>query len=263
MNRLEKKFAELKNKGRDALIVFITAGYPDLETSYKLIIELERSDADVIELGVPFSDPMADGPVIQEASQVALKSGVTLKKIFTLVEKARKVSEIPICLMGYYNPIFCMGVENFCRFCSVSGVDGVIIPDLPPEEGKQLITRANKEGLDFVCLISPTTNVRRIKYLSKISRGFIYYVTLTGVTGSRAALAADLISKLKEIKSYTSKPVCAGFGISNALQVRKICRVADGAIIGSAVVDIIKKNIGSPLLIERVGNFVRSLKRSI
>jgi len=260
MNRIDAKFKELKRKNKKAFIAFITAGYPNLNTTEKLILEFSRIGVDIIELGVPFSDPLADGPIIQESSQEALKKNVHLVDILNLVKRVRKIVDTPICLMTYYNPIFCFGEERFCRKSKEAGVDGVIIPDLPPEEAHLFIKYLKKSGIDIICFLSPTSSLERIKLISKVSKGFIYYVSLTGVTGPRQNLPQDLINKVKLIKKYTAKPVCVGFGISNAYQVKQISRIADGVIVGSAIVKKIKENIARPNLIKRVSNFVKSLK---
>jgi tryptophan synthase alpha chain len=261
MNRIDKKFKELKRENKKAFIAFITAGYPNLEITGKLILEFAKIGVDIIELGVPFSDPLADGPVIQDSSQEALKKGVNPAKILNLVKNARKATDIPITLMTYYNPIFCFGEERFVKKAKDAGVDGEIIPDLPPEEGRAFIKCANKAGIDVICFLSPTSSPERIKFISKISRGFIYYVSLTGVTGMRRNLARDIINNVTEIKKHTPKPVCVGFGVSSHLQVKQIYKFADGVIVGSAVVKKIKDNIGKAGLVKRVGNFVRGLKR--
>jgi tryptophan synthase alpha chain len=260
MNRIEKRFKELKRNNKKAFIVFITAGYPDLHTTAMLIKEFDRIGVDIVELGVPFSDPMADGPIIQEASEHALKKNVHLIDILNLVKKVRPHTDIPICLMTYYNPVFCFGEGRFVRKAREAGVDGVIVPDLPPEEGRSLIKAANKRNLDVICFISPTTSVKRIKYISSIAKGFIYYVSLTGVTGPRQELPSDLKIHLKAIKRITGKPVCVGFGISGSRQVKQIYSVAAGVIVGSAIVRKIKENIGKPGLVKRVSKFVSQLK---
>jgi len=260
VNRIDKKFKELRKANKKAFIVFITAGYPNLNATEKLILELAKIGVDIIELGVPFSDPLADGPVIQEASQKALEKNVHLVDILNLVRRARKVTDVPICLMTYYNPLFCFGEELFVRQALQYGVDGVIVPDLPPEEAPSFIKYARKKGLDVICFLSPTSAQKRIKFISRISKGFIYYVSLTGVTGPRKNLPFDLMNKVKEVKKYTQKPVCVGFGVSHSLQVKQIQRIADGVIVGSAIVKKIKDNIEKPDLIKRVSNFVRNLK---
>lgn len=260
MNRIDKKFKELKQKKQKAFIAFITSGYPNLNTTKKLVLEFDKSGVDVVELGVPFSDPMADGPVIQEASSAALKKNINLNDILRLVKDLRKATQIPICLMTYYNPIFCFGDEKFLKAASGCGVDGVIIPDLPPEEGKSFIRLANKHRIDVICFIAPTTSRQRIKRVSSLARGFIYYVSLTGVTGARRELPKDLVNNLKLIKRITNKSVCVGFGISNPKQVKQVQRVADGVIIGSAIVRKIKDNIGKRNLIGRVADYISYLK---
>jgi len=259
MNRIDQRFIKLKKHGLKAFIAFITAGYPNLAATEKLVLELEKKGADIIELGVPFSDPLADGPMIQEASNYSLKKGTTLPKILDLVKKLRKNTDIPICLMTYYNPIFCFGEKRFVDKAIACGVDGVIIPDLIPEEAKDFIQYSNKKGLANICFVAPTSSNNRIKMISKIDKGFIYYVSLTGVTGSRKSLSADLKANLAKIKKITSKPVCVGFGISNAQQVKEVGKICDGVIIGSAIVTKIKENIGRSDLVQRVGNFVERL----
>jgi len=256
MNRIDRKFIELKKKGKKAFIAFITAGYPDLATTAKLVLELEKRGVDIIELGVPFSDPLADGPVIQEASLYSLKKRTNLIKILALVKSLRKDTDLPICLMSYYNPIFRLGDKRFVDKAVAAGVDGVIIPDLPPEEAKELISYANKKGLANICFLAPTSSLSRIKAISKIAKGFIYYVSLTGVTGSRSNLAADLKLNLVKIKKIARIPVCGGFGISDADQLKQVQRFCDGGIVGSAIVSKIKQNITRGDLVKRVGDFV-------
>ncbi|MHB8154546.1 MAG: tryptophan synthase subunit alpha [Candidatus Omnitrophota bacterium] len=259
MNRIDKKFIQLKNQNKKAFIAFITAGYPDLSTTVKLAIELEKNGVDIIELGVPFSDPLADGPMIQEASRYSLSQGTNLVKILDLVKQLRETTRLPICLMTYYNPVFCFGEKNFVDKAVAAGVDGVIIPDLPYEEAKEFRHYANQKGLVNICFISPTSSLARIKAILKVARGFIYYVSLTGVTGSRKSLDADLKTKLSVIRKLTTKPVCVGFGISCACQVKAVRKFSDGVIVGSAIVAKIKENMGRRNLVQRVGSFVGRL----
>ena len=259
MNRIEKKFRELKKKDKKAFIVFITAGFPSFEITKRLVLELEKNGADIVELGVPFSDPLADGPVIQESSRLSIESGTTLTKILALVKSLRKQTQIPLCLMSYYNLIFCYGKRRFLNEAGASGVDGIIIPDLPPEEDKDFIFGCRKQNIDTIFFLSPTTPIKRIPLINKFSRGFIYYVSLTGVTGPRERLSVDLARKLKTIKKYTDKPICVGFGVSHPGQVCEIARLADGIIVGSAVIKKIRQNLGVPNLVKRVGKFVRYL----
>ncbi len=259
MTRIEKKFKELKKRGGKAFIAFITAGYPSLNVTEKLILELERSGTDIIELGVPFSDPMADGPVIQEASREALKKNTRLVDILKSVKRIRSKTDIPIALMTYYNPVFSLGDDRFLKIARDSGVDGVIIPDLPADEGRNFIHKANKAGLNSICFISPTTSAGRIKVITSLAKGFIYYVSLKGVTGARKRLPSDLKQNIARIKKITDKPICVGFGVSGRKQVKEAALVADGVIVGSAIVAKIKENINNPLLVRRVGEFVRRI----
>lgn len=260
MNRIEEKFKTLKKKGAKAFVAFITAGYPDLATTGRLVEEFARRGVDIVELGVPFSDPMADGPVIQEASHAALAKGARLASILALVRSLRKRTDIPLCLMTYYNPVHRFGPERFVRQARASGVDGVIIPDLPPEEAAGVIAPARKYGLATVFFVAPTTTPERMRLINRFSRGFIYYVSLTGVTGARQRLPADLTRNLERLKKIAAQPVCVGFGVSRRAQVRQIQKIADGVIVGSAIVAEIKKQIGRPGLVGRVGAFVSALK---
>jgi tryptophan synthase alpha chain len=259
MNRIDRKFMQLKNQGKKAFIAFITAGFPNLSTTARLVIELEKKRVDIIELGVPFSDPLADGPMIQESSRYSLGQGTNLVKILDLVKQLRKQTNLPICLMTYYNPVFCFGEKNFVDKAVAAGVDGVIIPDLPYEEARAFRQYANQKGLVNVCFVSPTSSVARLKAILKVARGFIYYVALAGVTGSRKSLAVDLKTRLAVVKKLTAKPVCVGFGISDARQVKEVCKISDGVIVGSVIIAKIKENIGNRNLVQRVGDFVGEL----
>lgn len=260
MNRIERKFNELKKSNKKAFIAFITAGYPNLSATEKLILEFSKIGVDIIELGVPFSDPLADGPIIQHSSQEALRKNAHLVDILNLVKRVRPIIDTPLCIMTYYNPIFCFGEERFSRRAGEVGVDAVIVPDLPPEEAVSFTRGLKKSGIDIIFFLSPTSSLKRIKFISKVSSGFIYYVSLTGVTGPQQKLPKDLINNVKAIKKSTAKPVCVGFGISSAFQVRQIREIADGVIVGSAIIRKIKENIGSLDLVKKVSNFVRNLK---
>lgn len=260
MNRLTKKFNDLGKKRAKAFIAFITAGYPTLSATEQLVKEFDNIGVDVLELGVPFTDPMADGPVIQEASFEALKRGVNLNKIFAIVKRSRKTVSMPICLMTYYNPVFCYGVPRFVKAAVSAGVDGVIIPDLPPEEAKELIACARKAQLATIFFIAPTTSEKRMKEIAQKSTGFIYYVSLTGVTGTRRALPSDMKNNIRRIKKITKVPVCVGFGVSTRQQVRLVQGIADGVIVGSAIVKAIKGLCKKPNGIKKIGAFVSNLK---
>ncbi len=262
-NRIENKFQELKKNKAKAFIAFITAGFPNLSATEKLIYALDSAGADIIELGVPFSDPLADGPTIQSASYLALKNGTNLKKIFEVVKKARAKTEVPIALMTYYNPVFHYGEELFIRDCVKCGVDGVIIPDLPPEEATTLISLARKNNIATVFFVSPTTSVKRMRFAAQKATGFIYYVSTTGVTGERRNLAKNIFDNVRKIKQLTHKPVCVGFGISNSSQAKEILKVADGVIVGSAIIKKIAENKTCPNLNEKVKKFVFTFKKEI
>ena len=262
-SRIEEKFKKLKEANQKALIPFITAGDPDLDTTKRLVIEMERAGADIIELGVPFSDPIADGPAIQKASYRSLKSGTTLKKIIGIVKELRRTTEIPLVLMTYYNPVFKYGISEFVRDASDAGVDGIIIPDLPPEEGEGIIEEGKRHNLNTIFLLAPTSTKERIKIVASASTGFIYYVSLTGVTGARKSLPETVEASVNKIRKATDKPIAVGFGISTAEQAKRIASFADGVIVGSAIVNVIEKNIDKPDLIEKVSGFVKDLKSGI
>ena len=259
MNRLDKKFIQLGQVKKKALIAFITAGFPNLSISEKLVLALGNSGVDIVELGVPFSDPLADGPVIQNASLAALKNKTNLVKILSLVKRLRKKTQLPICLMSYYNPIFCFGQKQFIHQAVSAGVDGVIIPDLPCGEADEFSSYARKLGLISIRFIAPTSSPERIKKITKMAQGFIYYISLTGVTGQRNKLSADLKAKLSLIKKITTLPVCVGFGISNRQQAQAAAKIFDGVIVGSAIVSKIKENIGRRDLVDQVASFVKGL----
>jgi len=259
MNRVDKKFTELKKRGKKALVVFITAGDFGLSTTKRLVLELTKSGADIIELGIPFSDPIADGPTIQASSERALKRGTKLRDIIKLVHSLRASTGIPIVLMTYYNPVLRYGLKNFVYDCGKNGVDGVIVPDLPPEEADELTAASKGKKFSTIFLLSPTSTKERIKLVSNKSKGFIYYVSLTGITGARAKLPAELISRVRIIKKYTKKPICVGFGVSTPEQVRQISKVADGVIVGSAMVKLIEKHAGRKDLLDAVGRYVKKL----
>lgn len=260
MNRIDKRFKELRARGKKALVVFITAGYPDLAATRRMILEFDRIGVDCIELGIPFSDPMADGPVIQESSQAALKKGVTLAKVFSLVKDVRRITDIPICFMSYYNPVHAFGQESFFNAARSCGVDGVIIPDLAFEEAAGFSAAGRRAGVKTIFFVSPTTTPARVKKICRMAGGFIYYISLAGVTGERAALPKELAEGVKKVKRLTAVPVCVGFGISSRAQVKAVNRFADGAIVGSAVVRKIKENRIRKDRGRRITDFISTLK---
>jgi len=245
LNRIDVVFSQLRKKGVSALIPFVTAGDPDVKITYALVLEISKRGADIIELGMPFSDPLADGPTIQAASQRALEQGVSLEGIFSLVEKLRGNTQIPLVLMGYYNPIYHFGLERFAERAAKLGVDGIIIPDLPPEEAMLWKRVANPLGLYTIFLVAPTSPPDRIE---KIVRN---------------QLPSDLVACLKLVKKYTNKPVAVGFGVSTPDQVRFLAPYVDGIVVGSALIKVIEKHIGDDRLIPAVGDFISSLKQAI
>ncbi|MBU4343203.1 MAG: tryptophan synthase subunit alpha [Candidatus Omnitrophica bacterium] len=259
MNRIDKKFKELKKRRKKAFVAFIMAGDPSIAITKKLVFELERQGADIIELGVAFSDPLADGPAIQRSSERALKKKVNLDVVCRLVKEIRQKTQIPIAFLTYYNLLYHYGLERFAEKAKSSGVDGVIVPDLPPEESGELRRIAKKKGFSLIHLLAPTSSRQRIKMIANTSTGFIYYVSLTGTTGVRKELPKELSSSLRLIKRLTKKPVCVGFGISTPQQVKAVSRLTDGVIVGSAIIKMIEKNIGKQRLVENVGKFVRRL----
>ncbi|MDX2028046.1 MAG: tryptophan synthase subunit alpha [Alphaproteobacteria bacterium] len=243
-NRIAGRFAVLKEKKQSGLITFITAGDPDLDTCAKLLAELPKAGADIIELGMPFSDPMADGPAIQAANLRALKRGVTLPKILDLVRNFRKQdTNTPLVLMGYYNPIYAYGVEKFLREAKEAGVDGLIIVDLPPEEDSELCLPAIQQGLNFIRLITPTTDARRLPSILKNASGFLYYVSVTGITGGKSAQMEPVQKAIAELRKHTALPVAVGFGITTPEQARGLAQAADAVVIGSAIVTRIAANL--------------------
>jgi tryptophan synthase alpha chain len=263
MSRIGGRFSALKQQGRAGLVTYLTAGDPDLATTEKLIPCLEKAGADIIELGVPFSDPAADGPTIQAASDRALKNPFSLDKIFSLVEKVRKQSQVPILLFGYYNPIFKYGEERFVSVGQEAGVDGLLVVDLPPEEGEGLGKFCGRAGMDLVYCLALTSTDQRIELVTRAGTGFIYYVSVTGVTGARTELSQTIARDVARIKRKTSLPVAVGFGISTPDQAREVARHAEGVVVGSALVKVIEQYGRSPELIPRVREFVAGLKAGI
>jgi tryptophan synthase alpha chain len=261
--RVETAFERLKEKGEKALITFITAGDPDLAATKELIFTLERSGADIIELGIPFSDPAADGPTIQLSSERAVKKGVHLSDVLGLVKEVRETSEVPIVLFGYYNPVFSFGLKKFARSARTAGADGVLIVDLPPEEADELKTELDRVGMDLIFLLTPTSDEGRMRLVSGKASGFIYFVSVTGVTGARTELSERLPSFVKKVRRFTDVPVGVGFGISTPEQAKEVSAYSDGVIVGSAIINIIAKNAGSKDLLKKVGSFVSALKGAI
>lgn len=257
MTRIEKTFKKLKKENKKAFIPYIMAGDPSLERTIENVKLLEECGADIIELGVPFSDPLADGPTIQRAAERSLAEGVTLMKVTHLVSQIRTFSQVPIVLMTYYNPIFKYGEERFIKDAVQAGVDGIIVPDLPPDEADNLIEFAHISHLDTIFLVAPTTTKKRLKTIIKASRGFIYYVSITGITGAKLALDETFKDQLILIKNQSEKPVAVGFGVSTPNEAYTVSRLADGAIIGSAIVKVLSE--GS----DKARNFILELNEAI
>ena len=263
MNRIDTKFAQLKKRGEAALIPFVTAGDPNIETTLRILRVLERAGADGIELGVPFSDPMADGATIQRASERALKGGTSLPRVLEMVREFRRESEIPLILFGYYNPFFRYGLKRFVRDAKAAGVDGLLCVDLPPEESGELRRWADGAGLHTIFLLSPTSDAGRIRLAARMGRGFIYYVSVTGVTGARRGLESQLQAQVARVRRYTSLPIGVGFGISTPEQAARIASFADAAVVGSALIDVMEKANGNGEKVRRAGAFVARLKQAM
>jgi len=225
-----------------ALIPYITVGYPSVETTLKVVPLLASSGCDIVELGIPFSDPLADGATIQRASYEALRQGVTPKVCFEVAQELRRQVEIPLVFMTYYNPVLKFGLEQFCSKCTEVGIDGLIIPDLPPEEGQDLEQSTKRHGLDIIYLLSPASTEERVRLVTSKSSGFIYLVSLTGVTGARDKLPEELESFVARVRERTEKPLCVGFGVSTAEQARRIAKVADGVIVGSRIIQLMEED---------------------
>jgi tryptophan synthase alpha chain len=260
MGRIEGRFASLRARGERALVPFITAGDPDLATTESLVLALAQAGADLVEIGIPFSDPIGDGPVVQRANERALRAGSSLRRVLELVKTLRPQVEIPLILMGYTNPILAMGEENFAEAAGAVGVDGVIVVDLPPEEGENLLGALGRAGVDPVLLAAPTTRPQRLAMLAKRTRGFLYYVSLTGVTGARSQLARGIEEAVRAIRAVSEVPVCVGFGVSTPEQAREVGSFADGVVVGSALIEVIQRAGAGPAALDAAARFVSDLK---
>lgn len=257
ISRIEETFRELKKKNKKAFIPYIMSGDPSLERTRDTVLIFEDCGADIVELGVPFTDPVADGPIIQRSSERALEKGVTLRRIIEFIKDLRQSTRIPIVLMTYYNPVFKYGEENFVKDAKDAGIDGVIIPDLPPDEAESFIKPSRKASLDTIFLLAPTSTPDRIKKVAKASSGFIYYVSITGITGGRLLLDETIEVSIKEIRKYTDKPIAVGFGVSTPQEASAVAGISDGVIVGSAIV---KRLNESP---EELKSYLTSLREAI
>ncbi len=259
-HRIAAKFRELRGRNESALIPFVVAGDPNLEATAALVREFVARGADVIELGVPFSDPMADGPANQRAAQRGLKSGASLAAILATVSELRKETQIPLILYGYYNPIFHYGCERLCADAARAGIDALLVVDLPPEEAGELKTAARANSLDIIYLLAPTTPIERARKVVRSAGGFIYYVSVTGVTGARTALASDIEEHVNNLREVTELPIGVGFGISTPAQAAQVARFSDAVVVGSALSLLIEANADSADLVKKVGELVGSMK---
>lgn len=257
MNRIERTFKKLRAQNKKAFIPYVMAGDPSVEKTKELVLVLEERGADIIELGVPFTDPLADGPTIQRAAERALKNGVTLRSVIALVNDIRVKTRVPLVLMTYYNPVFKYGEERFINDAKDAGVDGLIIPDLPPDEAGELIKISKKAGIALIFLLAPTSTEDRIKKVATASKGFIYYVSMTGITGAQILLDGSIEKSINSIRSITDKPVAVGFGVSTPDEARAVAGISDGVIVGSAIVRKIQE---AP---EGLNDFILKLREAV
>ena len=259
MSRIPETFARLKNEARRGFIPFITAGDPDLETTYELLIELARAGASLIELGVPFSDPVADGPVIQRASERALRHGFGLAEILELVARVREKTYVPLVFFSYFNPLLQFGLERLSLEAARAGIDGFLVTDLVPEESEEFSATLRAHDLDMIFLVAPTSTDERLKMVAERATGFIYAVSRAGVTGARDEMTRDAEALVARVRRFSNLPVAVGFGISTASQVKDVWRYADAAVVGSALVAEIERHAGDSDLTSRIGEFARAL----
>ncbi|HVC44409.1 MAG TPA: tryptophan synthase subunit alpha [Candidatus Binataceae bacterium] len=261
--RIGAKFRALAARHEPALIPYIVAGDPDLEHTRRLVLELEARGADLIELGVPFSDPMADGPANQRAAARGLAAGATIPAILAMVTELRRTTQVPLILFGYFNPILRYGCDRLCADAARAGLDGMLVVDLPPEEARELARPARAAGLDIIYLLAPTTPLERSRAIARSASGFLYYVSVTGVTGARTRIATDLAARLSELRTVTKLPIGVGFGISTPAQAREVAAFADAVVVGSAISQLIETHAGSDRLVEVVGDFAAALKAAM
>jgi tryptophan synthase alpha chain len=262
-SKLDRVFAQLQQRGEKALIAYVMAGDPSLQGTEQLVVELEKAGADIIELGVPFSDPIADGPVIQQAAERALRSGTTLRSILSMVIRLRARTQIPLVLMAYYNSIHAFGPERFFQEAAQAGVDGLILPDMPPDEAGPLKGPAAAAGLPLIFLLAPTSTATRRTFVARQSQGFVYYVSLTGITGAKLLNLADVRKNVEKIRKVTKLPVAVGFGVATPEDAANVAAIADGVIVGSAIVKQIAAYGQKQEMVTHVAEFVRSLKTAM
>ena len=253
------KIGDVFKKKAKALIAYVTVGYPSVEATRKIVPLLEENGADIIELGIPFSDPIGDGPVIQGASFRALKSGVTTRTCLEVASRLKKKTTVPLVFMSYYNPIYCYGISKFCVSCAKSGIAGLIVPDLPPEEAGELEAACLDNGIDNIFLLSPASTEERIRLVAARSRGFIYLTSVTGVTGARERLPDNLSDFIRRVRGMTAQPLCVGFGVSSAAQAKEIAGLADGVIIGSRIIQLLTEDNDYSTLT----SFIREIRKAL
>ncbi|HJS67346.1 MAG TPA: tryptophan synthase subunit alpha [Nitrospiraceae bacterium] len=262
-SKLDRTFAQLRQRGEKALIAYLMAGDPSLQETEQLVVALEQAGADIIELGVPFSDPIADGPVIQQAAERALRSGTSLRAILSMVAGLRARTKIPLVLMAYYNSIHAFGHERFCQEAAQAGVDGLIMPDMPPDEAGPIRGPAAAAGLPLIYLLAPTSTAERRTFVARQSQGFVYYVSLTGITGAKLVNLADVGKNVEKIRKVTNVPIAVGFGVATPGDAAKVAAIADGVIVGSAIVKQIAAHREKSEMVKQVAEFVRSLKTAM
>jgi tryptophan synthase alpha chain len=263
MNRIDRTFAALRGKNTAALIAFLTAGDPDLETTRELMRVAADRGADLLEVGVPFSDPTADGPVLQRSAEIGLRAGASLTRVLELVVDFRQVSDVPVILYGYYNPIFHYGLERFAADAARAGVDGALVVDLPPEESDELLQWTHPAGVHMIFLLAPTSGPDRIRTVLRRARGFVYYVSVTGVTGVRPMDAASVRPAVERLRHATQLPIGVGFGISTPEQAGAVAEFADAAVVGSAIMRVVDAQRGSANVVSEVGGFISRLKDGV
>jgi tryptophan synthase alpha chain len=263
MNRIDRTFAALREEGNAALIVFLTAGDPDVETTRELMLVAAERGADLLEIGVPFSDPTADGPILQRSAEIGLRAGASLTRVLEIVADFRRESQVPVILYGYYNPIFHYGTARFAADAARAGVDGVLVVDLPPEEAGELLQCTRPAGVHVIFLLAPTSGSDRIGTVLRSAQGFLYYVSVTGVTGVRPMDAASVRPAVERLRRLTELPIGVGFGISTPEQARAVAEFADAAVVGSAIMRVVEAHRGSPNMVSEVGTFVARLKEGV
>lgn len=263
MSRLGPALDVLRRRGEAALVPFVMAGDPDLDTTLRLVLAAEEAGADAIEIGIPFSDPTADGPVLQRSAERAIKRGASLQRVLGMVKELRRHSQLPVILFGYYNPIFHYGPERFARDAAAAGADGCLVVDLPPEEADELQRHTDPLGLDFIFLLAPTSGPERVEKILRRARGFVYYVSRTGVTGARSSLPVTVEPAVAKLRRLTQLPIGVGFGISTPEQAGSVAAFADVVIVGTALMRRVEEDVGRGHAVEEVAKFLRSLKDAI